>query len=65
MALTWADMVGDSRQLRAFARDQAWGHHASGACDIDTDDDPNAVLDSRLEHLDPTLRQHPVPAVVT
>lgn len=32
-------------QLRAFVRDEAWGHHASCSCPIGPDGDPMAVLD--------------------
>ena len=35
-------------QLRAFVRDNAWGHHACGTCAIGPDTDPTAVLDSRF-----------------
>jgi len=35
-------------QLRAFIRDEAWGHHASCTCKIGGDDDASAVLDSRF-----------------
>ena len=31
--------------LKQFARDEAWGHHASCTCPIGRDDDPTAVLD--------------------
>jgi choline dehydrogenase len=42
--LPGADKTGD--ELRAFIRDEAWGHHASCTNKIGTDDDPMAVLDS-------------------
>jgi choline dehydrogenase len=35
-------------ELRAFIKDEAWGHHASCTCKIGGDDDPAAVLDSRF-----------------
>ncbi len=35
-------------QLRQFIRNEAWGHHASCTCKIGADNDPMAVLDSRL-----------------
>ena len=35
-------------QLRQFIRNEAWGHHASCSCKIGADNDPMAVLDSRL-----------------
>jgi len=35
-------------QLRQFVRNEAWGHHASCTCRIGADNDPMAVLDSRL-----------------
>jgi len=34
--------------LRRFIRNEAWGHHASCTCKIGADNDPMAVLDSRL-----------------
>jgi choline dehydrogenase len=39
---------GTADQLRAFVRDEAWGHHASCTCPIGADDDEMAVLDSRF-----------------
>jgi choline dehydrogenase len=41
------DYESDDR-LREFAKDEAWGHHASCTCKIGADDDPMAVLDSRF-----------------
>jgi choline dehydrogenase len=35
-------------QLRAFIRNEAWGHHASCTNKMGADDDPMAVLDSRF-----------------
>jgi choline dehydrogenase len=32
-------------ELKQFARDETWGHHASCTCPIGADDDPMAVLD--------------------
>ncbi|KAI3393293.1 hypothetical protein diail_4475 [Diaporthe ilicicola] len=40
--------VSSEEDLKAFARDEAWGHHASCTCPIGADDDPNAVLDSNF-----------------
>jgi choline dehydrogenase len=34
--------------LKEFARNEAWGHHASCTCPIGADDDPLAVLDSEF-----------------
>jgi choline dehydrogenase len=34
------------KDLEAYVRDQAWGHHASCTCKIGADGDPMAVLDS-------------------
>jgi choline dehydrogenase len=39
----------DTREkLRAFVRDQAWGHHASCTAAMGPRDDPRAVVDSRF-----------------
>jgi choline dehydrogenase len=38
--------VQTREDVRAFVRDQAWGHHACGTCAIGAADDPMAVLDS-------------------
>ena len=46
-----ADPTDPSREYRLladFVRDEAWGHHASCTCAIGANDDPMAVLDSRL-----------------
>ncbi|KAL6706539.1 hypothetical protein ACN47E_005295 [Coniothyrium glycines] len=32
--------------ISQYAKDTAWGHHASSTCPIGADNDPNAVLDS-------------------
>jgi choline dehydrogenase len=40
--------VQTDQQLRQFARDQAWGHHASCTARIGARDDQMAVLDSRF-----------------
>lgn len=37
--------VQTDAQLKEFARNEAWGHHASCTCPIGADDDENAVLD--------------------
>lgn len=36
-------------QTRSFIKKEAWGHHASCTCPIGADDDPMAVLDSKLK----------------
>jgi choline dehydrogenase len=38
--------VQTPEQIKAFAQDTAWGHHASCTCPIGADSDPMAVLDS-------------------
>ncbi|KAL3426954.1 alcohol dehydrogenase [Phlyctema vagabunda] len=40
-------ITGDA--LKSFARNEAWGHHASCTCPIGSDDDPMAVLDSEFK----------------
>jgi len=40
--------VGTPEQLAAWARKEAWGHHASCTNPIGPDADPDAVLDSRF-----------------
>ncbi|EON63564.1 hypothetical protein W97_02792 [Coniosporium apollinis CBS 100218] len=40
--------VNTKEQIEQFITSQSWGHHASCTCPIGTDDDPNAVLDSRF-----------------
>ncbi|MDT7689067.1 MAG: choline dehydrogenase [Acidobacteriota bacterium] len=42
------DAVTHDEELRAFIKDEAWGHHASCTCKIGGDDDALAVLDSRF-----------------
>lgn len=37
--------VSSEEDLKQFARDEAWGHHASCTCPIGADNDPMAVLD--------------------
>ncbi len=37
--------ITTEEELKQFARDEAWGHHASCSCPIGRDDDPLAVLD--------------------
>ncbi|KAJ1325370.1 choline dehydrogenase [Microdochium nivale] len=46
----WPDpeRVKTAAQLRQFARDEAWGHHASCTAPIGADGDPMAVLDSKF-----------------
>jgi choline dehydrogenase len=39
---------GSDDDIRAYVRNQAWGHHASCTNKIGADDDPTAVLDSRF-----------------
>ncbi|PLB52515.1 choline dehydrogenase [Aspergillus steynii IBT 23096] len=40
--------VKSREQIHQYARDTAWGHHASCTCPIGADDDPMAVLDSQF-----------------
>ena len=40
--------VDTREQLRAFVRDQAWGHHASCTAAMGRADDPRAVIDSNF-----------------
>lgn len=40
--------VSDEKSIKEFLRKEAWGHHASCTCPIGSDDDPNAVLDSKM-----------------
>lgn len=40
--------VRDRPDLERFVRNEAWGHHACGTARMGTDDDPGAVVDSRL-----------------
>lgn len=42
------DDVQTEEQIRTYAKDTAWGHHASSTCPIGTDDNPMAVLDSKF-----------------
>ncbi|EFQ33759.1 GMC oxidoreductase [Colletotrichum graminicola M1.001] len=42
-----AEMTSEE-DLKQFARDEAWGHHASCTAPIGADDDPMAVLDSKF-----------------
>ncbi|KIW01591.1 uncharacterized protein PV09_07063 [Verruconis gallopava] len=37
--------ISSEDDLKQFARDEAWGHHASCTCPIGADNDPMAVLD--------------------
>ncbi|KAI1868017.1 uncharacterized protein JN550_006505 [Neoarthrinium moseri] len=41
--------VSTEEELKQFARDEVWGHHASCTAPIGTDDDPLAVLDSNFK----------------
>lgn len=41
-------VADDTQQIREWIRQVAWGHHACGTCRMGPDDDPLAVLDSRL-----------------
>lgn len=40
--------VRSRNDVAQFIKDSAWGHHACGTCKIGSDDDPDAVLDSRF-----------------
>ncbi|CAH0051640.1 unnamed protein product, partial [Clonostachys solani] len=40
--------ISTPEQLKEFARNEAWGHHASCTASIGSDDDPMAVLDSKF-----------------
>ena len=40
--------INTADELREFAHNEAWGHHASCTAPIGTDDDPLAVLDSKF-----------------
>lgn len=40
--------ISSASELRQFARDEAWGHHASCTAPIGADNDPLAVLDSKF-----------------
>jgi choline dehydrogenase len=41
--------ISSEEGLKQFARDEAWGHHASCTCPIGRDDDPFAVLDGNFK----------------
>ncbi|KAM5362066.1 hypothetical protein ACJZ2D_012733 [Fusarium nematophilum] len=45
---TWPGSKVSDSNLAQFAKNEAWGHHASCTCPIGTDDDPMAVLDSKF-----------------
>ncbi|MBE3047012.1 GMC family oxidoreductase N-terminal domain-containing protein, partial [Candidatus Bathyarchaeota archaeon] len=38
----------DEESIKEFLRNEAWGHHASCTVPIGADNDPNAVLDSKM-----------------
>ncbi|RJE25318.1 Choline dehydrogenase [Aspergillus sclerotialis] len=40
--------VKSKEDITTYAKDTAWGHHASCTCPIGADDDPMAVLDSKF-----------------
>ncbi|KAE8151510.1 hypothetical protein BDV25DRAFT_138745 [Aspergillus avenaceus] len=40
--------VQSKEAIQQYAKDTAWGHHASCTCPIGSDDDPMAVLDSKF-----------------
>jgi choline dehydrogenase len=40
--------VKTEEELKQFIKDEAWGHHASCTCPIGSDDDTNAVLDTKF-----------------
>lgn len=40
--------IRSDEDLKQWARDEAWGHHASYTCPIGADDDPLAVLDGQF-----------------
>ncbi|KAF9891578.1 hypothetical protein FE257_003589 [Aspergillus nanangensis] len=40
--------ISSAEDLKEFARNEAWGHHASCTAPIGADDDPLAVLDSQF-----------------
>lgn len=40
--------IQPDEDLKQWARDEAWGHHASCTCPIGADDDPLAVLDGQF-----------------
>lgn len=40
--------VQSQEAIEQYAKDVAWGHHASSTCPIGADDDPLAVLDSKF-----------------
>ncbi|KAF6806097.1 GMC oxidoreductase [Colletotrichum musicola] len=41
--------ISSEADLKQFAKDEAWGHHASCTCPIGADGDPLAVLDSNFK----------------
>ena len=40
--------ITSQEDIETYAKDTAWGHHASCTCPIGADDDPMAVLDSKF-----------------
>ncbi|PQE23039.1 GMC oxidoreductase protein [Rutstroemia sp. NJR-2017a WRK4] len=46
----WPDpSITSEEDLKQFAKDEAWGHHASCSCPIGADDDEMAVLDTNFK----------------
>lgn len=46
----WPDTsISTEAELKEFAKNEAWGHHASCTCPIGADDDALAVLDSNFK----------------
>ncbi|KAJ5807835.1 hypothetical protein N7474_009104 [Penicillium riverlandense] len=41
--------VKSAEDIKDYAKNTAWGHHASCTCPIGADDDPMAVLDSKFQ----------------
>lgn len=45
----WPGRSVTGNNLKEFAKNEAWGHHASCTCPIGADSDPMAVLDSNFK----------------